>query len=584
MKLKSYFCGKPFWRVFTIGLLLIGPATMPLLAQSKIATLTPYERDTNQTATYAQVIDWYRQLDLHYDQAKLMVVGKTDVGKPLHVFLLAADKQFTARPGRVTLLINNGIHPGEPEGIDACMMLARDLLKANKLPKNVLLAIVPVYNVDGCLNRGVSRVNQNGPVAYGFRGNARNLNLNRDFIKAEAENTKAFQTMYQSLKPQVFIDNHTSDGADYQHILTYFATQKDKLHPDVSGYMAQTFQPELDKILTAKGFAPAPYVNNFADTPESGLLGYNDSPRYSTGYAALFNCFGFTVETHMWKAYPARVKGTYAFDETVIQLCERDAQTILANQQRADQAVRQQKTFALTYKLDRSKTDSVTFMGYQAAYKPSEVSGLKRLYYDRSKPFVKRIPYQNTFITDVQVEKPGAYLIPQAWSEVIGQLKRNGVVATPLPKDTLITVSAYYITDYKSPQRPYEGHYIHTGVKVRAESQPIQFYKGDYLIRVNQPQNRYIVETLEPQAIDSFFAWNFFDSALDQKEYFSDYIFEDTAAELVKRDPELRKRLDERRAAEKAFAENADAQLDFIYRQTPYYEKTHNRYPVYRLP
>ncbi len=555
-----------------------------VIAQPKPGLLTPFEiSQGRETATYAQIIRHYQQLDGQYEQAKLVEIGKTDIGKPLHVLLLSADKIFTSRPDRVTLLIINGIHPGEPEGIDACMMLARDLLRANKLPKNVLLAILPVYNVDGCLNRGVSRVNQNGPTTYGFRGNARNLNLNRDFTKADTENTRAFQTLFQQLKPQVLIDNHTSDGADYQHIVTYFATQKDKLHPMVSGYMTGTFQPDLDKALTTRGFPPAPYVNNFKDTPESGLLGFNDSPRYSTGYAALFNCFGFTVETHMWKDFPARVKGTYAFDEEAIRLCARDAPTILANKQRADNAVRAQKTFALTYKPDRSQTDSIPFMGYEAAYKPSEVSGLKRLYYDRSKPFTKRIPYQNNFVADITVDKPTAYIIPQGWPEIIDRLKRNGVRVQPLTQDTLMAVNAYYIDAYKSPQRPFEGRFIHTGVTVRTEPQRVQFYKGDWLIMVNQAANRFIVETLEPQGIDSFFAWNFFDSVLDQKEYFSDYIFEDTAADLLKKDPALRQKLTEKQTTDKAFAESADAQLAFIYRQTPYYEKTHNRYPVYRL-
>ncbi len=554
------------------------------LAQTKPALTTPYERSQGrETATYPEIIDYYQRLDRQFDQARLIEVGKTDVGKPLHVLLLAADSKFAARPDRVTLLINNGIHPGEPEGIDACMMMARDLLTAHKLPKNVLLAIVPVFNVGGSLNRGVSRVNQNGPVAYGFRGNARNLNLNRDFIKADAENTRAFQAMFQQLKPQVFIDNHTSNGADYQHVVTYFATQKDKLHPAVSGYMTQTFQPELDKQLAARGFPTAPYVNHPTDTPESGLLGYNDSPRYTTGYAALFNCFGFTLETHMWKDYPARVKGSYAFDEAVLRLCERDAPTILANKQRADAAVSSQTTFALNYRLDRSQIDSVTFLGYEASYKPSEVSGLKRLYYDRAKPFTKRIPYRNTFVPDLQLTKPAGYVIPQAWQEMITMLRRNGVRLQPMPKDTLMTVSAYYIDDYKTAQRPYEGHYMHSGVTVRTEVQRVQFYKGDYFILTNQPTNRYLIETLEPQAADSFFAWNFFDSVLDQKEYFSDYIFEDTAAELLRKDPILRQQLADKRAADKAFAENGNAQLEFIYRQTPHFEKTVNRYPVYRL-
>lgn len=553
-------------------------------AQQTSQLITPYERSGGrQTATYAEIIDYYGRLDRQFEQAKLIEIGKTDVGKPLHLFLLAADKVFTARPDRVTLLINNGIHPGEPEGIDACMMLARDLLLANKLPKHVLVAIVPVLNVDGALNRGLSRVNQNGPELYGFRGNARNLNLNRDFIKADAENTRAFQAMFQRLKPQVFVDNHTSNGADYQYVVTYFATQKDKLHPDVSGYMTRTFQPDLDRMLAGAGFPTAPYVNHPKDTPESGLLGFNDSPRYSTGYAALFNCFGFTLETHMWKDYPARVKGSYAFDEAVLRLCERDARTILANKQRADAAVSRQTTFDLNYRLDRNRVDSVTFLGYEAGYKSSEVSGLQRLYYDRTRPFTKRIPYLNTFVPDLRLTRPQAYLIPQGWQEVVTLLRRNGVPVQRLTRDTLMQVSAYYLDEYKTSPRPYEGHYLHTGVKVRTETVTLPFYKGDYLIPVNGPTNRYLIETLEPQAADSFFAWNFFDSILDQKEYFSDYIFEDTAAELLRTDPVLRQKLTEKRAADKAFAENANAQLEFIYRQTPYFEKTFNRYPVYRL-
>jgi hypothetical protein len=566
-----------------ITLCLLTTSGFTQTKSSKTSFITPYERSQGkETATYNQIIDFYQRLDQQFDQAKLVEVGKTDVGKPLHVLLLSADKVFTTRSNRLTLLINNGIHPGEPEGIDACMMMARDLLLANKLPKNVLLAIVPVLNVGGCLNRGESRVNQNGPTTYGFRGNARNLNLNRDFIKAEADNTRSFQALFQQLKPHILIDNHTSNGADYQHVVTYFATQKDKLHPSVSEYMTQTFQPQLDKQLTDRGFPPAPYVNHPKDTPESGLLGYNDSPRYSTGYAAMFNCFGFTLETHMWKDYPARVKGSYAFDEAVMRLAERDASTILANKLRADVAVSQQKTFALNYRLDRTQVDSITFLGYEAVYKPSAVSGLKRLYYDRTKPFSKRIGYQNTFLPDLQLTKPNGYLIPQGWREVIALLKRNGVRMNALTADTLITVSAYYLDDYKTGTRPYEGHYVHTGVKVRTEVQRIQFYKGDYLIPTNQPTNRYLIETLEPQAMDSFFAWNFFDSVLDQKEYFANYIFEDTAADLLSKDPALRQQLADKRAADASFAENGDAQLSFIYQRTPYFEKTFNRYPVYR--
>ncbi|GAA4470387.1 M14 family metallopeptidase [Nibrella saemangeumensis] len=566
--------------------LLIALLLFPFLLYSQTAPslLTRYERTNGQeTATYPEIIAFYQQLDRQYDQAKLIEAGTTDIGKPLHLLLLSADKRFTPTPGKVMLLVNNGIHPGEPEGIDASMIWAREMLKANRVPPNVLIGIVPVYNVGGSLNRGVSRVNQNGPVEYGFRGNARNYDLNRDFIKADSKNAVSWQRIFQTYKPHVLIDNHTSNGADYQHILTYFATQKDKLHPMVSGYMTKTLQPELDKALTSRGFEPVPYVNNFTDTPESGIAGFNDAPRYSSGYAALFNCIGFVVELHMLKDYPSRVKGTLAFMEEALRLIQRDATQLTTNKREADAAVSRQTTFTVSYKPDRSKVDSITFRGYAARYKPSEVSGLRRLWYDRSAPFSKQIPYWNTFVPDVQVQKPTAYVIPQGWSEVIDRLKRNGVQMQPLARDITLEVEVYYIADYKTGQRPYEGHYLHTGVQVRTERRQLPYYKGDYLIPVNQPANRYIVETLEPQGVDSFFAWNFFDSILGQKEHFSDYVFEDAAADYLKHHPEVRRKLDERKAADKAFAESAAAQLEFVYQNSPYYEPTHNRYPVARV-
>ncbi|CCH52613.1 peptidase M14, carboxypeptidase A [Fibrisoma limi BUZ 3] len=555
-----------------------------LLTVSASAQKIRYELSQGkETATYAEIIAFYQQLDRQYEEATLIEVGPTDAGKPLHLFLLDPDRQFTPTADKVTLLINNGIHPGEPEGIDATMLWVRDMLNRKTLPSNVLLAIVPVYNIGGCLNRGVSRVNQNGPLEYGFRGNARNYDLNRDFIKTDTEDARTWQTMFQTYKPHVLIDNHTSNGADYQHIMTYFATLKDKLHPAVSGYMAQTLQPELDKALTAKGFEPVPYVNNFSDTPESGFPAFNDSPRYSSGYAALFNCIGFVVELHMWKDYPSRVRGTLAFMEEALRIVSRDATLLIRNKQNADEAVSKQTEFPLTYKLDRTKSKLITFNGYEAKYKPSDVSSLKRLYYDRSAPFTKQIPYQNSYVPDVTVRKPKAYVIPQGWTAIIDRLKRNGAQLRPLSADSLMTVQAYYIEDAKTTQRPFEGHYVHSNVVVRKESLPIQFYKGDYVVSTDQPANRYVVETLEPQGIDSFFAWNFFDSILGQKEHFSAYIFEDTAAELLKNDPALRKKLEERRATDTAFANDANAQLEFVYRHSTYYEKTHNRYPVYRL-
>ncbi|MCU0341162.1 MAG: hypothetical protein MUE30_14885 [Spirosomaceae bacterium] len=557
---------------------------MSLYALASVAQITPYEKSNGQeTATYQEIMAFYRSLDQQYDQAQLFEVGTTDTGHPLHLLVLSANKIFKPQADKVTLLINNGIHPGEPEGIDASMMWARELLKNKQLPANVLLCIVPVYNVGGCLNRGVSRPNQNGPNSYGFRANSRNYDLNRDFIKNDTKDAEAWQQMFQTWKPQLVIDNHTSNGADYQHAMTYFPTQKDKFHPLVSQFFSETFKPQFDRQLSQAGFDPIPYVNAFGATPETGYQGFNDGPRYSSGYAALFNCETYVVELHMLKDYPTRVKGTYKLMEIALALTSKHAAQMIANKQKADQAVAVQKVFPLSWKLDKTVVDSITFRGYAAKYKPSDVSGQTRLYYDRNEPFTKRIPFYDKFIPDLSITAPRAYILPQSWIKVAERLTRNGVKVSRLTTDMELDVEVYYIEDYKSPAKPYEGHYNHSEVKIRKEKQRLKFYKGDYRIEVNQAVNRYIVETLEPQAPDSFFAWNFFDSILSQKEGYSAYVFEDIAAQLLQKDESLRQKLEAKKKADDAFAKNGAAQLNFIYQNSPYFEPTFNRYPVARL-
>lgn len=566
-----------------ILLLLIILKTMDTVAQQ-----TPHERNKQETATYAEVIQHYQQLAKTYPQSKLISYGKTDFGQPLHLLVLSKYKVFDPvairKSNKRILLINNGIHPGEPEGIDASMMLARDLLKAGKLPENVVICIIPVYNIDGIFNRtSTSRANQNGPLSYGFRGNNKNYDLNRDFIKTDSRNSASFQQIFNTWQPEIFVDTHTSNGADYQYTMTLIPTHKDKLQPVLSNYMTQTMLPELYADMKKKGYEMIPYINSVAETPDEGITGFLESARYSTGYTTLHNTIGFMPETHMLKAYDKRVDATYKLLQTYIDVVVRDAKIIGENKKKADEAVAKQEEFAVDWKLNKDKSEPLLFKGYTAKYKPSEVSGLDRLYYDRNAPYTKEITYWNTFEPATIIKKPIAYVIPQAWSRVIELLKLNNVKVEQLTKDANLDVEMYYITDFKTAARPFEGHYVHSAVKVKPTLQRLPFYAGDYVVYVNQPVNRYIVETLEPQAIDSFFNWNFFDAILGMKEHFSAYVFEDTAAELLKKDPSLREKLEKEKKEKPEIAKNAAAQLDFIYKNSDYYEKTHNRYPIGRL-
>ncbi|GHE49093.1 hypothetical protein GCM10017764_35130 [Sphingobacterium griseoflavum] len=543
--------------------------------------------DKNTTATYTELIDFYTSLAKDDPRARLLEVGPTDIGRPLHLFVLSADQVFepqaVKRQKKTVLLINNGIHPGEPEGIDASMLFVRELLRENKLPKDVVICLIPVYNVAGMLNRGVSRANQNGPEAYGFRGSAQHYDLNRDFIKTDTRNAWLFQQIFHTWDPDVFFDTHTSNGADYQYVMTLIATHRDKLDPALAKFMEQNFTQPLYARMATAGFPMVPYVDPKEDTPESGLVSFLESPRYSTGYAALHHTIGYMPETHMWKPYGDRVAAMRALMHELLHATEAHGADLVDLRRAVKRRVRQQQEFTLCWKLDEKHAEKLPFLGYQASYRPSELSGFARLYYDRSKPTTIDIPYYASYIPDVRVIKPAAYIVPQAYEKVIALLKLNGVQMHSLEKDTLIRVEQYYIDHYKTSAAPYEGHYLHREVHVMPVSNEQMFYKGDWLIKTDQEANRYIVETLEPQATDSFFNWNFFDAILSQKEYFSLYIFEEEAVRLLQENPEWRKELELAKQQNKELAASGRAQLDWIYKKSEFYEKGHLRYPVGRI-
>jgi hypothetical protein len=335
--------------------------------------------------------------------------------------------------------------------------------------------------------------------------------------------------------------------------------------------------------MKVKGYELVPYVNSINATPDDGITGFIESPRYSTGYAALHNAIGFMPETHMLKTFDKRVESTYLLLQTYVEIVARDAKIIGENKRKADEKVALQNEFPLDWKLNRSVYDSIEFKGYTAKYKTSEVSGAERLYYDRNAPYTKKIKQWNKYEPSITVTKPVAYVVPKTWEKVIDLLKLNNVKMSQLAEDVKLNLEMYYITDLKTNTRPFEGHYQHSAVKVNAVLQAVQFYAGDYVIYVNQAQNRYLIETLEPQAIDSFFNWNFFDSILGQKEGYSAYVFEDTAAQLLKNNPELKQKLEDEKLKNPEFAKNGSAQLDFVYKNSDYYEKTANRYPIGRL-
>jgi hypothetical protein len=152
-----------------------------------------------------------------------------------------------------------------------------------------------------------------------------------------------------------------------------------------------------------------------------------------------------------------------------------------------------------------------------------------------------------------------------------------------IERDSIIFAQQYKILDFKTVKNPYEGHYIHYDTQVKAETKNFNFRKGDFLVSTKQNGVKYLLETLEPEAVDSFFNWNFFDGTLGQKEYYSDYVFEDTAAELLKNNTVLRTAFEMEKIVNPDFVKDGKAQLDWVYKHSEYNEGTVGTYPVIRI-
>ncbi len=561
-------------------ILIILFSSQLIFSQQKFPT--PYEiGNGNQTTTYEEMVKYYENLDQNFESITVENFGKDDNGETIKVVVFTPTKNNN----NATILINNGIHPGEPDGIDATMMLMRDLATGKIPANNLKIAAIQSYNISGMMRRGkYSRANQNGPEEYGFRGNARNFDLNRDFIKTDSKNAKSFQQIFQHFKPIYFIDNHVSNGADYQYLFTYISTNKERLGKVLGKYFNEKMQPQILSHLEKKGMLTTPYVNIHGDSPDEGFPAFMDSPRYATGYTALFNTMGTVAETHMLKPYKDRVAATYEYILSSIRFVEKNASEIHKKMEENIASLQPGNQYSLQWKLDEKQFKLIDFKGFEAGTKPSEVSGKPRLFYDRTKPFTRKVKFFDEYISTKKIAIPRYYVIPKSEYKVIEHLKRNGISMKEISRDSAISVQQYRISDFKTVKTPYEGHYLHYETQVKSEIKNRGFRKGDFIVPTKQSGVKYLLETLEPEASDSFFNWNFFDGILGQKEYFSDYVFEDTAAELLKNNQVLRTAFEFEKITNPEFANDGKAQLDWIYKNSEYYEGSVNLYPIYRIP
>lgn len=539
----------------------------------------------NVTPTYPELVEHFEKLAEKHAEIELYAMGESDYGLPIYACIIngAQDsiKTFEKARKETTLLINNGIHAGEPDGINACLIWIDEWIKKGKITKNLpVIAIIPAYNVGGMMNRSSnSRANQNGPAEYGFRGNAQNLDLNRDFIKMDSKNAFTFATIFHALDPDVFVDTHVSNGADYQYTLTYISSMKERMAPSIEALTYSVLIPELTQTLKKKSWDLFTYIELVKETPEDGIIAFNDLPRYAMGYTALFDAISFTLETHMLKPFPQRVQATHDFITDLITFSYTHSTQIEKARLEARNHWQALEYFKYNYQLSNQK-DSLLFKGFEFTEPISEVTGLPRLKYHRDRPFEKYVPYFQTYTSNDSVKIPNFIIVNSQETEVLERLKANQITYKTFEKDTLIQVMNERVHAFEAPKKPYEGHYFHSKMETTVEKNEILFKKGDVLIDLNQPKRQFLLATLISKADDSYFRWNFFDSYLQQKEYFSPYVFEDQAIEILAKNPTLKAAFEQKKRDDKSFRESSWDQLYFIYQHSELFEKSYHLLPV----
>lgn len=535
----------------------------------------------NKSMPYENVIDFYKKAAEKNDAITLHKGGTTDVGEDMFYITINGDKN---NEENIRLLINNGIHPGEPCGVDASIDLVNDFLKGEfKIPKGVSVSIIPMYNIGGALRRGCcTRANQNGPEMHGFRGNAQNLDLNRDFIKMDSENAFSFAATFQAISPHIIVDTHTSNGADYTYTMTYLPQQKDVINPKL-----KSTQLQLDQAMYAymeKNNSPMiPYVHSKGQTPFSGIQAYYDSPRYTTGYAASFNCIGFTSEAHMLKPYGDRVEATRLLLNGVINYAGAQKEPILQAIEFANQNDLNTQIWPTAFKLDTNQYSEIEFKGFEVEHFTSPITGKKTYRYNNEKVRKETIKYFDTYVPEDSIDLPEFYVLKKGWNKVLKRLETNKIKWRKLTQDTVIKVVSTLFDMKYDKSRLYEGHYYHKDCNFTKKTKNITLSVGDVLIPVNQKNKRFLVAVLEPRMIDSYWRWNFFDAAMQRKEYFSAYVFEETAQQLLEEDPELQKKWENFKDKNDITQMSHWSLLYFLYQHSPNAEGTAFEYPVYSI-
>lgn len=557
---------------------------------------TFYEK-SNYLATprYAETIEFCKKLDKASPILQYTTFGESPQGRDLPLLIADKNGNFTAeavrKSGNAVLLIEACIHAGECDGKDAGLMLLRDIAiykKSLPLLDHVTILFIPILNTDGHERFGpYNRINQDGPEEMGWRTTAQNLNLNRDFMKSEAPEMQAWHKLYNEWLPEFFVDCHVTDGADFQYTMTYAFETNSCMEKNLSEWTKNICESYLVSEMKKSGFPVFPYVEfrNWHD-PRSGLTLTVAPPMLSQGFTAVQNRPGLLIETHMLKPYKARVTSTYTMLTHTLELLNKEYKSLQMLETKADEFTSGEKfrmePFPVSYSESYADSTQIEFLGFEYTIDTSDLTGGLWFKYDNQKPTVWQLTMFPNCKANKFVNLPEAYLIPPQCISVIKGLQYHGVKMTKLNREVTCTVKSSRFNKMRWQQKPFEGHHKLT-YELADTIERRTFPAGTMLIDMNQRSAKVIAHLLEPASPDSYAAWGFFDAFMEQKEYSESYVMETMAREMIQQNPALKTEFDQKKAADKSFAADPDAMLNWFYSKSPYWDSRLNLYPVGRI-
>lgn len=536
--------------------------------------------DFVKTPKFKETMEFFHKLEQVSPMVHNTSFGTSPQGRDLS--LVIVDKDGLTTPdairakGRVIMLVESCIHSGEPDGKDASMIFLRDMIIGKKdidLLNDVSFLFVPVFNVDGHENfTALNRINQNGPEELGTRNTAQQLNLNRDFLKADAPEMRAWLKMYNYWLPEMFIDVHVTNGADFQYVMTYaIDNMTNNMEPGITAWCSEIYEKQLRQRMEKAGF-PIFVYGNFKkyNAPETGFVPDTFDPRYSQGYAAAHNRPALLIENHIYKPYKQRVQAT-------IEALVATARIMAQNKESLHKAIAEadaynsspawrKDPFGFQYKVTDEKFEEMDYLSWGRDTCISDLSGAEWVTHDYTDPITMRIPVYSSFKPAFTIKVPDAYILMPQYRNVVELLDLHGVKYTVMQEEAEVEVETYRYTGGKFSPRQSEGR-IPVTAEFTTQIEKLTYPAGSIYIDMNQPAARVAMWMLEPAAPGSLTYWGFFNVCVQSTNEFwiRPQYMEEKGREMLAKDSQLKARFEQKLKEDAEFASNPQAILGFFY-------------------